>query len=300
MTKILLGLNCNTLVNRYTEPLEWPRIVGEELSLRFVQFSTDLLDPYLPFAIQRRIIKETLEYCKRCDVTIKSSFGGHFSHQHYLGHPDKEVRREAERWYARAIWQAASLGAEGFGVCFAIMTVRDNADPRRRREILEDAIASYHRLALEAKKEGLKYLAFEAMSVERESVATIKEAQRLLDACSDMAVPMKICLDVGHRNPASGNPKDADPCAWIRALGRHAPVIHIQQTDETGSLHGPFTREANRSGIIRPGEIIRAINEYGADEVLLAFEITTKAFHPHEDRHLEYWKESVRYWRRFL
>ena len=43
-----LGINTGFAVNRYAEPEEWIRIVGEELELKVVQFTADMLNVDLP------------------------------------------------------------------------------------------------------------------------------------------------------------------------------------------------------------------------------------------------------------
>ena len=300
MARLLLGIDCNCFANRYPEPEEWTRVAGEELGLRYVQYSIDLCDPNYPWELQKQICDRTLAACQRYGITIKINFGGHYSHQNYLGHPIPEVRQENERWYRRMIDQTAYLGADGTGLMFAIMSVKDNADPRRRKMILDDAIAAYHRLAEYGKQKGLKYLAFEPSSVPRESCATIAETKEIMAACNDMAIPMKLCLDLGHRNFGSDNPEDRDCLAWIRHFGKDAPLLHIQQTDSHASQHRPFTPEYNAIGDIKPDEVIAAIEESGAEEMLLAFEITQKAFYPTEYQFMDNFKASVDYWRQFL
>lgn len=300
MAKLLLGVNCNCFTNRYTEPAEWTRVCAEDLGIFTVQYSIDLLDPYYPWKLQRRICDETLAQCAQRGIKIKVNFGGHFSHQHYLGHPDPGVRAEAERWFKRMIDQTAYLGAEGTGTCFALMTVRDNAEAARREKILQEAIAAYGRLAEYAGAKGLQYLMFEPTSVPRESCATIAETRRMVEACEGMAVPMLVCLDVGHRNVASGCAADGDPMAWIQALGAVAPVIHLQQTDHTGSNHWPFTPEKNAVGIIAPERIVAAATQAERKEILFAFETGAKAFSPYEDNYLKDLKTSVAYWRQYV
>ena len=201
MTKIVLGFNCNCFTNRYDEPEEWTRICAD-LGVRHVMFNVDLIDPYWPWDLQRRLCDETLNACARRGITIRCSFGGHNAHQHYLGHPDEACRREAEAFFRRAIRQTVYLGGASFGTCFAIQTVRCNNDPVLRSAILEDAIAAYHRLAEYAAEVGLKALAYEMTSVPRETCATFAENDAMLERCSDMAVPMRVCLDMGHRNRA--------------------------------------------------------------------------------------------------
>ena len=298
MTKILLGFNCNCFTNRYDEPEEWTRICSE-LGVRHVMFNVDLIDPYWPWDLQRSLCDRTLEACERRDVTIHCSFGGHHGHQHYLGHPEPEVRLEAKRFFRFAIRQTAYLGGKSFGTCFAIQTVRSQEDSKRRRDIMDDAIGAYHELAEYGAEVGLKALAYEVTSVPRETCATFAENDYVLERCSDTAIPIRICLDLGHRNLA-GLPEEADHLEWIGRYGKHCDVIDCQQSDTSGSRHWPFTEEFNRKGVIRGGQVVEAIRASGAEQILLAFEIKSSAFHPQEYAHLDVLKASVEHWRQWV
>ncbi len=300
MAKLLLGVNCNCFTNRYTEPREWTRICSEELGLGTVQYCIDLLDPYYPWDIQRRICDETLNECEKRGIRIKANFGGHFSHQHYLGHPDEDIRRESEKWFMRMIDQTAYIGAEGTGTCFAIMTTADNDDAMRRRFIMEDALEAYGRLCEYAAGKGLSYLMFETTSIARESCSTIAETKEMLDRSAGFAVPLFPCLDVGHRSLESNDPRDANPLEWIREFRDMSPVIHIQQTDDKASRHWPFIDEYNTMGIIDAGKVAEEAAKSTLDEVLLAFELGAKAFYPAEYEYMGILKESVRHWREYV
>lgn len=298
MSKILLGFNCNCFTNRYDEPEEWTRLCAE-MGVKHVMFNIDLIDPNWSWDVQRRMCDRTLKACEKHGVSIYSSFGGHHGHQHYLGHPEPDCRREAEEFFRRSIRQTAYLGGKSFGTCFAIMTVRCHRDPNLRAKGMEDAIASYHRLAEYGAEVGLKALAYEMTSVPRETCATFEENDYVLSRCGKMAIPMRICLDMGHRNMA-GKPEEADHLAWIRRYGRVCDVIDCQQTDLAASRHWPFTAENNAKGIIRPEEVVKAVRDSGAQETLLAFELRTGAFHPEEDAHVNRLRESVDYWRKWV
>ena len=172
MTDLRLGLDLNCFTNRYTEPEEWTRIVNE-LGIKEVQFNADIIDPWLPWKIQKRLIRETLKFCEERDILISNSFGGHNHHQNFFGHPDADAARWYEGFYERMIRQTALLGAKGVGTCYAITTVKSAADPVKKKAILQRAAQSYIRLSRIAKKEGLEYLLFETTSVPRESCATL-------------------------------------------------------------------------------------------------------------------------------
>jgi D-erythrulose 1-phosphate 3-epimerase len=298
MTRILLGFNGNCFTNRFDEPEEWTALCAD-LGIRHVMFNVDLIDPYWPWDIQHRLCDRTLEACRKHGVTIHCSFGGHHNHQHYLGHFDPEVRRESERWYRSAIRQTGYLGGRSFGTCFAIQTVACDRDAMRRRQIMDEAVATYHRLAEYAAEVGLEALAYEMTSVRRETCATFAENDEMLQRCSDMAVPMRVCLDLGHRNLA-GTPEEANHLSWISRYGRQCDVIDCQQTDRAGSRHWPFTPEFNSKGIIRGDEVVAAIHASGAARVLLAFELRTAAYHPQEGTHIDSLRQSVEYWRAWI
>jgi hypothetical protein len=114
-----------------------------------------------------------------------------------------------------------------------------------------------------------------------------------------MAIPLRVCLDLGHRNLAA-SPGEADHLAWIRRYAARCDVIDCQQTDLRASRHWPFTSERNQQGVIRGEEVVAAIEQSGAEEVLLAFEIRTSAYYPHEYEHLAGLESSVAYWRQWI
>lgn len=232
-------------------------------------FSIDLIDPYWPWDLQRRFCDEIIAACAKHEVTIRCSFGGHHGHQRYIGHPDEACRRQGENFIHRAIRQTAYLGGRSFGTCFAIQSVHCHNDPPLRGEILDDAITAYHRIAEYGAEVDLEALAYEMMSVPRETCATFEGNDYVLQRCSGMAIPLRICLDMGHRNLA-GPPEQADHLAWIRRYGKHCVVIDCQQSDMAASRHWPFTPEYNEQRVVRGNAVVAAIEESGAEEILLA------------------------------
>ena len=298
MTRIVLGFNCNCFTNRYDEPEEWTRIC-RETGIREVMFNIDLIDPYWPWELQQRLCERTLNACAKNGIHIRCSFGGHHGHQHYLGHYDADVRAEAEAFFRRAIRQTAYLGGHSFGTCFAIQTICTDNDAALRAQIMESALTAYERLAEYGAEQGLTALAYEMTSVRRETCATFEENDYVLERLKDAAIPMCICLDMGHRNMA-GSAEEQDPLAWILRYGNRCDVIDCQQTDIRGSHHWPFTAENNEKGIIRGGDVVEAIRASDAEDIMLAFELRTPAFYPHEQKHYENLAESVAYWRQWV
>jgi sugar phosphate isomerase/epimerase len=103
---------------------------------------------------------------------------------------------------------------------------------------------------------------------------------------------------------------DADPYAWLAALGCYSPVIHLQQTDGCHSSHWPFTGDRNENGIIRGDLLLNAIARSYASEAEAGMPprcktiyLTLEIFSPtseRPDKLLQQMEDSVKYWRAFV
>lgn len=258
-----LGFDLNCFSNRYMEPEAWTDFVAS-CGVHVVQFNFDLIDFLLPWKVQQGLVERTRACCDAKGIRIKCAFGGHNHHQNYLGHPDDTVAAAYEDFYRRMADLTAALGGEGFGTCFAITTTRVQQDPVRRAGIINRAVDAYHRLAEYSRAAGLQYLLYETTSTPRETCATFAENDEVLKRLESMAIPMRLCLDVGHRNQEVTGAPETDPYAWIRKYGRVAPLIHIQQCNREGSHHWPFTERQDARGDITPYEILQAVAKSGA------------------------------------
>jgi len=113
------------------------------------------------------------------------------------------------------------------------------------------------------------------------------------------AVPVRLCLDVGHMCVPGTSGDDRDPYAWLRRLGRSAPVVQLQQSDADGDHHWPFTAERNAAGRIDPDRVLDALGESGASEVTLILEMIPP-FEQDDDELLDELEASADYWREAL
>lgn len=297
--KLRLGINTGFAINRFPEPEEWIRIVGN-LGLRYVQFTADMLNPHLPAKIIReqleRINKNLIEY----DVLIEHTFTGAFTRVNHLAHPDKSIRRYWMAWFEKFADMSKNLGAISMGSHFGIYGVRDMNDKKRKEIILKEIIRGWRGIASYGEKIGLQYLTWEPMSIPREFGETISETKRIQKAVNNnIAIPMKLCLDVGH-SYVLGNRDDNDPYAWLRAFGKEAPMVHIKQQLPGSSAHWPFTKENNAKGTIKADKVIEALEASGAKDVLLLFEFAFREREPFESRVVSDLKESVEYWREYV
>ena len=118
--------------------------------------------------------------------------------------------------------------------------------------------------------------------------------------------PVKANSDDGY---LFASPEDCDIYSWLASLAPYSPVIHLQQTDGGGSPHHPFTESFNRTGIIEPEKILKAVKaSYESvnqpllrpcEEINLTFEL----FFGLTDTPSEILgalSESVKYWRKSI
>ena len=94
-----LGVNTGFAVNRFSEPEEWTRICGEELGIKYIQFTADMLNPSLPDGIVKSNIDRIIKSCENYDLTIQSTFTGAFTRVNHLAHPDSETRLYWIDWF---------------------------------------------------------------------------------------------------------------------------------------------------------------------------------------------------------
>lgn len=296
--KITLGINTGFAINRFPEPADWIGVVSDELGLDTVQFTADLLNPFLPESLVAREAETIRSLCARKGVRIETTFTSAFTRVNHVLHPNEAIRRVWIDWFKRFARLSRTLGAEGMGSHFGILGVRDNADPARRAERIEQGIAAWREIAQYAGEAGLRYVMFEPMSIPRELGETIAETRALLARCEEgFAIPMRLCLDVDHGDVASANPDDTDPHAWLRAFAKDCPCIHIKQSLRDKGGHYPFVAEYNARGKIVPGEILATLHEAGAESCTLLLEISHRERMPMDTRVVADLKESVDYWR---
>jgi sugar phosphate isomerase/epimerase len=105
-------------------------------------------------------------------------------------------------------------------------------------------------------------------------------------------------------------PCDTDCYEWLRRIGCYSPVIHLQQTDGSFSSHKPFVLEANKTGIIEPLKILKALREsyekpqpadfpQKCEDIYLSFVIYSATMDMHHNI-LYKLRKTVEYWRNFI
>jgi sugar phosphate isomerase/epimerase len=292
-----LGTNLGFAINKYVEPHVWTKLVAEDMGLKYVQFVADILNVFLPQDVVKQQVEQIIENTNKYGLEVTSSFTSAFTRVNHFMHPDAKIRKVWLDWFKRFADISAEMGAITTGSHFGILTFADYDNPERREYLINEALKNWKELSWYCKELGMKHMIFEPMSIPREMANTVADTKELLELLNEGAgIPFKVCLDVGH----APHPNDRDPYRWVRELGRFSPIIHIQQTEMGHSRHWPFTEEYNKPGIIHPEPLIQALEDSGAEEVEIIFELSHREAWSTEFRIIQDHKESVDYWRPFV
>ena len=296
-----LGINTGFAVNRYSEPEEWIRIVGDELGLNIVQFTADMLNVDLPMDIVSKQVNRIQKACQLYNVEITSTFTGAFTRVNHLAHPDPDIRRHWVDWFKRFVDLSVDLGSKSMGSHFGIFTHLDNNNPQTRYIRRQQNIDGWHDIANYAKNKGLDFISWEPMSISREQGETISEARRLQrDVNINSPLPFKMCLDVDHGDLSSLDSRDTDPYEWMDEFAIESPLIHLKQTSIDKPGHWPFVNEYNEVGRIQPDELVGKLVNKKVLNVDLLLEPGFKEREPSDSTVVEVLKESVEFWRQIV
>ncbi|MBS3169513.1 TIM barrel protein [Candidatus Woesearchaeota archaeon] len=294
-----LGINTGFALNRFPLPEEWMKIVGEDLGLRYVQLTADLINPALGDDIINDHVKRIKALCLKYNVKIDSIMTGAFTRVNHFSHPDPKVSSYWLNWFKKFIDLGVAVGATNMSSHFGVMSHHDLRNPERKQKVLRQTVDAWKEIAVYAQQKGMKYLTWEPMSVKREYGETIKEAKRIHNMLEGSAIPIKICLDVEHGDVSSSNPDDTNPYAWLREFAVHAPLIHLKQSLESGG-QATFLPEYNAKGKVEPQKVVETLQQAGCTKALLLLELSFKEREPFDSRILDDLKESVRYWREYI
>jgi D-erythrulose 1-phosphate 3-epimerase len=296
-----LSVNTGFLVNRYTDPAQWVKLVADFININKVQFTADLINPSLPADLIKKKVDETRHCLDHHGVEVTSSFTGAFTRLNNLTHPDEDFRQYYVDWFKQFANISADLGCKHLGSHFAILTQEDLEDLTRRNFLREQAIKSWHEIASHAKSRGIEEIYWEPMSISREFGETIDEAINLNDELNkNSPLPFSMCLDVDHGDLESPNPDDVDPYAWINQCKDGFDMIHLKQSYANKGGHWPFIAEHNQKGNIIPNKILDAIKSTTPRNVQLVLELSFKERQPADRLAAEHVKESVNFWQNSL
>ena len=296
-----LSINTGFAVNRYSEPEEWVKIIGEDLGLRHTQMTADLLNPSYNDKIISNHITRIKNACSQYNVSVSSTFTGGFTRVNHLAHPDKKIQSFWIDWFKRFIDISVELGSNNVGSHFGILTAKDNNDTQRREERVKENIENWHTIGRYAKEKGLSYLSWEPMSISREQGETIEKCKDLhAQVNNNASIPFKMCLDVDHGDVTSPNQNDTNPYEWLRVFAKESPLIHLKQSSANKSGHWPFIKQYNEIGKIKPEEVLETLTNAGSTDAQLILELSFKEREPIDSTVISVLKESVNFWRLFV
>ena len=304
MTKLKLGVDLSFAKKRWPQPQEWVDIVKNTLGLKYVEFDTDFLDPlFISEPTCMEIADEIKKLASSSGIEIHNYFTGAMTHcVNLVSHPDERIRKDGVRWCEKAIKLASRLGARGIGGHFDTISSNDLQNPKRYDMLINNLVDSFHYLSKLAKQEGQEFILWEQIYAPCEVPYTIEQSKDFMARINDGAhVPIPLVIDLGHmccQNFAHKS-EDIDPYEWLKQLGNMTSVIHLQQCDGVGSCHWPFTKKYNKKGIIEPKRVLDSINESGATEMYLFFEIFFSLTQT-DQQILDQMKESVDYWQKYI
>jgi sugar phosphate isomerase/epimerase len=298
--KLTLGTNNAFALKTWPEPEMWARIVRQDLGLKEVQFSFDLLDPMLGEPGRSTLASQAVKAVKDEGLSMRTSFTGLIMYaQNLLSHPDASMRAHGFRWYQEAVALAGQLGCEATGGHIGAMSARDYADPGRRAMIRASLVEMVRELTRQAAALGQKYFLWEAMPTPREIPHTPEEAIELMQEVNQgSAIPVYICFDLGHCNSFDFE-KPGDPHEWLQKLLPWVPVVHLQQTDGKADHHWPFTPEFNKVGIVDPRRVVEIVKGSSFAEVSMLFELG-HAFDAPDQHVIDDHKRSVETWAKWM
>lgn len=293
-----LSLNTNPLVNRFAEPDDLIDTIAHDIRLKYVQLTHEFVNPGWPAATINRFVRAFNRATERTGVAITSGMTGPYGRLNHFGHPDADVRRYYVDWFKTFADISADLGATGMGTQFAIFTLKDFDDPKRREDLMKIAIDCWAEVAEHARQAGLTYLFWEPMSVGREFGDTLKSCGALQDRleAAGFAIPMWMMVDIDHGDVTSPDPADVDPYAWAAAFPTRSPIIHIKQSSMNKGGHWPFTAKYNEDGRITPEKLLSAIRSGGGTDNEICLELSFRERDPTDRMVVPAIRESVEFW----
>jgi len=295
--KLELGINTCFAVKRWPLPADWAAIVHERLGLRLVEHSFDLVSiggSRGSTALEQEA-REVSSAAQDFELEVRSTFTGLAAYSsNLLLSPDETVRSDAESWFRAAIEFSVAVGARATGGHVGAFSVGEWQNAGLKADRWTGLRTSLDRLSSNARNRGLRALMIENLAAAREP-STMAMVRELLTDGDANHVPIRLALDVGHMCVPGTKGSDRDPYAWIRELGPRAFELQLQQSDEAGDHHWPFTAEANRRGRISAERVIDALGESGVQELPLMLEVIP-AFEQEDGSVLDDLAASVDYW----
>ncbi|MDB2515426.1 sugar phosphate isomerase/epimerase [Candidatus Pelagibacter bacterium] len=297
--KYNLGINTGFAVNRFCEPKELFNFISNDLELNNVQLSADLISPFYEKKLLKNQIKKYKSEINKNSINISSLFTGAFTRLNHLAHSDTEIQNFWINWFKTFVNISSELECDTIGSHFGIFSYKDNNNLKLRKTRRKQNIENWHIIGEYAKKQGIKVIMWEPMSISREQGETILECKKLQkDVNKSAPIPFKLCMDVDHGELTSKNKNDTDPYYWLSTFAKDIKAVHLKQSLKDKGGHWPFTNKYNKLGKIFPNKVIKALKDNGCEETDLILELSFRERNPIDDTALADIKESVHFWKK--
>jgi sugar phosphate isomerase/epimerase len=305
--RLSLIANNGMSLEDHPQPALWVDLIGA-MGLRTFEYFADHLEPVFFRSVIRdrsEFFRDTLAAIRGAGLRVFSAATAKTTYLlNMLSHPYADMRRAAKEWMVAFMELAAALDAPYVTGHYDNMSRPDyRSDPARAVGWVNEALRE---LSHTAAKLGLKGIFIEQMHRPQLQPNTIANLHATLATLSGgAAVPFYPHLDVGHSAHVRDDPRhtarDKDPYAWLaEPFGRNDLVlVHLQQTDDQGSRHWPFTPEFNGNGIIDGDRVLAAIRKSGVKHAVCSLEVFFGRGTDWEDI-VPAMVESAQYWRAAL
>lgn len=295
-----LSLSTNPLINRVTDLAELARVCAQDIAVSRIQLTNEFINPAWPAEIIHRLVRQFDTAAASHRVSATSLMTGAQARLAAMGHPDADVRSWYENWFVGFGRIAADLGAPSIGSQFGILSYSDYDDPVIREVRTNAILDGWCRIWEAVEPMGLRFLFWEQMSIGREFGHTIADTQKLMDKIKSRGIPLRLLYDVDHGDLSSPDSRDTDPQAWLAAIGRECPIIHVKQSSANKGGHWPFVEPYNSNGRIQPGAIVSMLKQLGPEDCEICLELSFREREPDDRQAIALMRESVAYWKPHL
>lgn len=119
----------------------------------------------------------------------------------------------------------------------------------------------------------------------------------------------QIARDMEKNPHLFAKPGDGDLYQWAASLGRHCPIVHLQQTNGVSSSHNAFSFTAHQHDKVWPAKLLQALKasydqeDKGDIPCCSDMYLTLELFFPTNAYPAEIYakmKESIAYWRAYI
>jgi sugar phosphate isomerase/epimerase len=286
-----LGLNLSFATKRWLRPDILASMIKNDLGVKYIQFTWDLIDPWWPAEQRDRLAKQWSDAFRKEGLIITGTFGGLASYTYaQLLAPTHEQRQISLAFFKRGIDLTAAMGADTIGTPIGGMSHEDAVDEAKRAELYAIALDYIRELAAYAKTKGLKKILIEATPLNTEFPQSPDASVKLMkDLEGTTDVPVRLLIDWGHALFKPLLQEEADMSLWLNRCHPYVDAIHLQQTDGLLDRHWDFTSD----GMITPELIKKVTKECAADDIVQYVELIYP-FEAYDDDVYHNIKESMR------